>query len=49
MTTNPQGDLPLDPGILHTVTRENQAHMGVYATVVRPGKIARGDDVTLLD
>jgi uncharacterized protein YcbX len=49
MTTNAQGDLPADPGILHTVTRENRAHLGVYATVLRPGKIALGDRVTLLE
>ena len=47
MTTLPQGDLPADPGILRTAARHNQAHVGVYASVVRGGTIRRGDPVRL--
>jgi uncharacterized protein YcbX len=47
MTTLPQGDLPKDPGILRTVAQHNQAHVGVYAVVVRGGTIHRGDPVRL--
>ena len=43
MTTLPQGDLPKDLGILHTVAKYNQVHAGVYASVDRGGTISRGD------
>jgi uncharacterized protein YcbX len=43
MTTLPQGDLPRDLGILHTVARYNQVNAGVYASVHRDGTIRRGD------
>lgn len=33
MITLPQGDLPKDLGILRTVTKYNQVHAGVYASV----------------
>jgi MOSC domain-containing protein len=48
MTTLAQGDLPLDPAILHTTTAHNAARAGVYATVVRPGAIKVGDPVRAL-
>lgn len=47
MTTLPQGDLPRDPGILRTAARENSANVGVYASVVRPGTIRRGDPIVV--
>jgi MOSC domain-containing protein len=47
MTTLPQADLPGDPGILRTAAQHNQAHVGVYASVVRGGTIRRGDPVRL--
>ncbi|HEU4748596.1 MAG TPA: MOSC N-terminal beta barrel domain-containing protein [Gemmatimonadaceae bacterium] len=47
MTTLPQGDLPRDPGILRTAAQHNQVNVGVYANVVRGGKIRRGDPVRL--
>ena len=49
MTTLPQGDLPMDPGILHTVTVQNRTRAGVYAAVVRAGRIRVGDPVHLVD
>jgi len=47
MTTLPQGDLPRDTGILRTAARYNQVNVGVYAAVVRCGRICRGDPVRL--
>src|SRR5215218_9185312 len=49
MITLPQGDLPKDLGILHTVAKYNQVHVGVYASVHRSGTIRRGDTVQLED
>jgi uncharacterized protein len=45
MITLPQGDLPQDLGILSTVARYNQVHVGVYASVERGGTIHRGDTI----
>jgi len=55
MTTLPQGDLPSDSGILRTAARHNMVNIpgidqampsvGVYAVVLRPGRIRRGDRV----
>jgi MOSC domain-containing protein len=57
MTTLPQSGLPRDRGILRTVAAHNRqefgsfgiwACLGVYANVVTPGSIGRGDRVELL-
>jgi uncharacterized protein len=45
MTTLPQGDLPKDPGILRTAAQHNQVNVGVYASVLRGGRVRRGDAV----
>jgi uncharacterized protein YcbX len=47
MTTLSQGDLPQDTGILRTAAQQNNAHVGIYASVVRPGAIRCGDQVIL--
>lgn len=47
MTTLSQGDLPRDPGVLRTVVQENDGNVGVYASVVRGGRVRRGDSVDL--
>jgi uncharacterized protein YcbX len=47
MTTLAQGDLPGDAGILRAAARHNRAHVGVYAAVVRGGRVHRGDSVRL--
>jgi uncharacterized protein YcbX len=47
MTTLPQDDLPKDPGILRAAAKHNDANVGVYASVVRGGVLARGDRVSL--
>jgi uncharacterized protein YcbX len=56
MTTLPVGDLPRDPGILHTLMAHNAQVVGggpkpcagVYATVESPGLIAVGEAVRLV-
>jgi uncharacterized protein len=47
MITLPQGNLPKDLGILSTVARYNQVHVGVYASVECGGIIYRGDPMRL--
>jgi len=49
MTTLPQGDLPFDPAILHTVNGANRTWAGVYAGVSLSGTIKAGDSVFLLE
>jgi len=48
MTTLPQGDLPRDLDILRTIVKSNNAHVGVYASVVRVGTVRRGDCVRVV-
>jgi uncharacterized protein YcbX len=47
MTTLSQGSLPKDPGVLRAVVQENEGNVGVYATVVKSGRVRRGDAVAL--
>jgi uncharacterized protein YcbX len=49
MTTLPQGDLPKDPSVLRTIVRDAAQNVGVYASVIRPGNVAVGDRVEILD
>jgi uncharacterized protein YcbX len=49
MTTLAQGDLPLDPAILHTASQHNQTRAGVYAAVLRPGRLQVGDTVHAIE
>jgi uncharacterized protein YcbX len=46
MTTLAQGDLPKDPAVLRAAVRENEGNIGVYATVVRGGRVRLGDPVS---
>lgn len=48
MTTLPQADLEREPRILATLNAYNSGNMGVYARVVRPGTLRRGDSAELL-
>ncbi len=48
MTTLAQGDLPRDLGILRTAAQYNEAHVGIYASVLRGGKVRRDDVLRLL-
>jgi uncharacterized protein YcbX len=48
MTTLPQGELGREPRVLATLNAHNSGSMGVYARVVRPGNLRRGDRAELL-
>ncbi len=47
MTTVSQGDLPKDPDVLRTVVQRNAGNVGVLASVLRGGRIRRGDAVVV--
>jgi uncharacterized protein len=47
MTTLPQGDLPKDPNVLRTIVHHNHGNVGVLATVIKGGRFACGDAITL--
>jgi uncharacterized protein YcbX len=47
MTTLAQSDLPKDAGILRCAAQHNRANVGVYASVLRGGRVRRGDSVRL--
>jgi len=48
LTTLPQDELPLDPGILKATSEANERRAGIYAAVVKTGRIRIGDAVRLL-
>lgn len=48
MTTLPQRGLPKDVGVLRAAARHNAATDGVYASVIRNGRVHRGDEVRVL-
>jgi uncharacterized protein YcbX len=48
MTTLSQGSLPKDPAVLRTAVQQNQGNTGVYATVVRGGRVRRGDVIDVM-
>ena len=48
MANNAQEDLPKDETILRTIAREANTNLGIYASVVRPGEVRRGDSVELI-
>jgi uncharacterized protein YcbX len=45
MTTLPQEELPKDPNVLRTAVQHNQGNVGVNASVLRGGRVRRGDVV----
>ncbi|MDP9425372.1 MAG: MOSC domain-containing protein, partial [Actinomycetota bacterium] len=47
MTTLAQGDLPKDPNIMSTTYKYNDNRVGVYARVIRGGRVRRGNRVEL--
>jgi len=47
MTTFAQADLPFDPKILRSIAQEADQLFGVYAEILQPGRIARGDAVSI--
>jgi uncharacterized protein YcbX len=48
MVNLPQEDLPKDPEVLRTIVRHNGGNLGVFAAVLRSGRIRRGDPVRLV-
>jgi uncharacterized protein YcbX len=49
MITQPQADLPKDPGVLRAVVKEGGQNLGSYAIVLAEGTVRPGDEVVLLD
>ena len=47
MTTLAQGDLPKDPDVLRSIVRNNAGSFGVYASVVKPGRVIIGDRIEI--
>jgi uncharacterized protein len=47
MTTQAQAELPKDPTVLRTIVREAGQHLGIYASVIHPERVAVGDAVEL--
>ena len=48
ITMQAQADLPNDPSVLRTIVREAGQELGLYASVIHPGRVALGDVVELL-
>lgn len=48
MTTAAQAGLPFDPKILRCIAQEAGEEFGVYAEVLQPGTISRGDEVSVV-
>ena len=47
MTTLAQDDLPMDPRILRCIAENADSYFGVYAEVLKPGRVSFGDAVVL--
>ncbi|MDF2958709.1 MAG: hypothetical protein K0S39_444 [Paenibacillus sp.] len=47
MTTLAQGDLPKDPAVLRATVKNNNGAFGVYAKVIKTGRIHRGDKIVI--
>jgi uncharacterized protein YcbX len=47
ITTVSQGGLPKDPDVLRTIVQRNAGNVGVLASVLRGGRIRRGDSVVV--
>ena len=47
LPTRAQRDLPRDLDVVKTLNREHDGNLGVYATVVTPGTVAVGDEVSV--
>jgi uncharacterized protein YcbX len=49
MTMMAQDELPHSSDVLRTIIAVNDMNAGVYATVVTPGTVRVGDELTFLD
>lgn len=49
MTIHAQSELPFDERVLKCIAQRAELCFGVYAEVITPGKIYRGDSVTAVD
>lgn len=47
LTTRPQADLPMDPGILHAAQQHNENRVGIYTEVSTGGTLRIGDAAQL--
>jgi hypothetical protein len=48
MTTQAQPGLPKDPSVLRTIVRDANQNLGVYGSVVSPGRVGVGDRVEIV-
>lgn len=48
MVMQSQPGLPMDPSVLRAIVRSAGQHLGAYATVASPGRVAVGDPVELV-
>jgi len=48
MTTHGFDDVPRDPKVMRALVQLNDGDLGVYASIVTPGRIGAGDTVTML-
>ena len=48
MTTHGFDDLPQDPQIMRKLVAKSEGNLGIYASVVKVGKVATGDTVNVL-
>jgi uncharacterized protein YcbX len=47
MPMHAQADVPRDPSVLRTIVREANQRLGLYASVIGPGRVSVGDPVEL--
>ena len=48
MPTHGFDDLPQDPQIMRKLVANSEGNLGIYASVVKVGKVATGDSVTVM-
>ena len=48
VTREIDASIPADPSVLRHIVRDLDQNLGVYATIVTPGRVAVGDELTML-